>query len=246
MHMNQLTQQTTPRNSVYASQFPFRARARNAGRFDLYRNIHKSLRALLGETLVKVGQLDSYNTEQLATVLGQVRAMAHFCETKMAQGMDRPNVPPSMLAARTRHVSACRQIVLIADTTQSAGASLRPALVEQLYCSIVRFIADTLAHMQAEEKAHSNLLWQAQDEQSLMDIEHGIAVLLAANESRCSLRWTLPAMDPAARLSMLSAARMGMPLEVFDDMLDSVKYFLPCGEWNRLMARLYSGQRMAA
>jgi hypothetical protein len=233
----------------------FRPNPNGAPRFDLYRRIHKALRAFMGETMVLVGQLDSYDTEQVAAAMTQVRSMAVFCEAHLAHedtfvhpAMDKGGTTASQPTAdeHVHHVSACRQIEAMAAAVRGAAASLRPALIDELYHGIALFMAESLVHMHAEETENNALLWQLHDDQALIAIEHAIVDSLEPDEKMLSLRWMLPAMNPTERLMMLSNARMGMPSEVFEGMLNGVKDFLKPGDWNKLIAGLYGIERKAA
>ena len=74
------------------------AKSPGAPRMDLYRGIHKAVRAFMCDTLTMVGQRDIDSDENVAALVAQVRGLAAFCADHLAH--ENQLVPPAMEARR--------------------------------------------------------------------------------------------------------------------------------------------------
>lgn len=217
------------------------------GQIDIYRPIHKALRACLCDTLTRVGQMDSGDAGEVSAVMAQVRAMAAFCESHVAHenefvhtAMEArfPDSSKTIAAEHEQHRQACRKIAALATDIEQARAGERPAVAAKLYQYIALFLAENLEHMHAEETENNTLLWATHSDAELVAIEQAIVASLTPEEKSMSMRWMLPALNPAERIALLEGVRSGMPAEAFSGMLGEVRPLLAPGDWSKLSAGL--------
>lgn len=224
------------------------------GHVDIYRRIHKALRACLCDTLVRVGRMDTGDTRELNAVLAQVRSMAAFCESHVAHENDYvhaamearfPGSAKATAGAHEHHLQACRKMMRLAGEVEQARAAERGAVVGKLYQYIALFLADSLQHMHAEETENNTLLWATHSDAELIAIEEAIVASLTPEEKALSMRWMLPALNPDERVELLEGIRRGMPAEAFSALLVDIRALLGPADWSKLTAGLQR-HRLAA
>jgi hemerythrin-like domain-containing protein len=217
------------------------------GQVDIYRRIHKALRACLCDTLARVGRMDSGDPQEVSAVLAQVRSMAAFCESHVthenefvhtAMEARFPGSSEAIAAEHEQHRQACRKIAALAGDIEQARSAERPAVAGKLYQYIALFLADSLVHMNAEETEHNTLLWATHSDAELVAIEQAIVASLTPEEKALSMRWMLPSLNPAERIELLEGMRRGMPAEAFSSMLVEIRALLAPGDWRKLSAGL--------
>ena len=222
---------------------------------DIYRRIHKALRACMCDTLVKLGALDARDRRDVATVLAQVRAMAVFSSTHIAHedtfvhpAMEArfPGTAKATAAEHAHHRYACRKIVALADAVHAASDAERAVLVTQLYHYIALFVAESLVHMNAEETDNNTLLWATHTNQELMGMEQAILASMTPEEKAVSMRWMLPALNPEERVTLMEAVLKDVPSNFYNEMLAGMQPYLTGIEWRKLTVALHGEQRMAA
>lgn len=234
---------------------PDQMQSNAAGPVDIYRRIHKALRACICDTLMRLGRLDCGDAQEVSAVLAQVRSMAAFCvghlehenrhvHTAMESRFPGSSKPSSR--EHEHHATACRKIIGLAAVAEQARAIDREALVAKLYRDVALFLADNLVHMHAEETENNTMLWATHTDEELLAIERAIVGSLTPDEKKVSMRWMIPAMHPHERIEMLEGMRRSAPPHVFDGMLESLKPLLLAQDWHKLMAGLRGAGRLAA
>ena len=222
---------------------------------DIYRRIHKALRACMCDTLVRVGALDCNDRREVANVLTQVRAMAVFSSTHIAHedtfvhpAMEArfPGTAKATAAEHAHHRYACRKIVALADAVHNATSAERQALVTQLYHYIALFVAESLVHMNAEETDNNTLLWATHTNEELTAMEQAIVASMTPEEKAVSMRWMLPALNATERVELIEAVLKDVPSEFYNEMLAGMQPFLSGTDWRKLTIALHGDQRMAA
>ncbi|MCG2583450.1 hemerythrin domain-containing protein [Massilia sp. TS11] len=217
-------------------------------RVNIYFRIHKALRSMLSDTLVRVGRLDAADAEQRAEVLGQVRQLADFClghlqhENEFVHTAMEARQPGSSSVAcddHTHHVHACQHLSMLAD---QAATEPSPANLHTLYLYLSVFVGDNLLHMNMEETEHNAVLWACYTDAELIAIEQAIVAALSPEESWLSMRWMVPALSPAERLELLSKVRAAAPSPVFAGLIAGLQPYLAAADWSKLS----DGLRLAA
>jgi hemerythrin-like domain-containing protein len=209
-------------------------------RFDVYGTIHKALRALMSDTLVRVGRMDTTDAGELESVCVQVEGLLDTMRDHLAHedefihpAMDAA-VPGSTRRIEGEHVQHREAIAgLVADLAAvRRDPSSRTAL--QLYRHLALFVAENLQHMDVEETAHHALLWQHFTDAQLAEMVGRLQASIAPETMGALLRWMLPAMDPAQRAGMLIDMRWHLPPPAFGGVLEIAKAHLDDSGWRKL------------
>lgn len=225
-------------------------------RHDIYSHIHKALRALMADTMVRLGRLDCGDQQEVAELMAQVKALSSFTESHLKH--EDVHVHPAMEAAtpgsthaaageHPEHVAACRRLSALADAILVAGAEARAVLAERLYHATCLFLAESLEHMHMEEAEYNPVLWAAYSDAQLMELQMQIVATLTPEEHGMSLQWMIPSMTPAERLGMVGGMKQGMPVQVFCATMEQLRAYLPARQWDQLADGLgYQSQPLAA
>ena len=216
--------------------------ASGSGRLDLYNSIHKALRAWMGHTLTRVGQMDPTDAEECRTVAADVNellgAMLEHLQTEntWVHPAILKHYPDALLKIQGDHAAheqSIKNLRSMAASVVSSPASAT-ASAAQLYAALAVFVGENLEHMQVEETYNNQLLWQAYSDAELLEIHHAILASIPPEKMASVLRWMLPAISAPARAQML----MGMPAEAFTGILALAHARLSSSNWTKLAMAL--------
>jgi hypothetical protein len=223
--------------------------------YDIYRNIHKALRACLADTMLRLGRLDCEDDAEVRTVLEQVRSVAAFmaghlfhedCFVHPALEARRPGSAAVTAHEHADHDAMCRRLIVLAATAELARGGDRVALVRQLYQRVSLFLAESITHMHMEETDNNAVLWATHTDAELASLERAIVDSLTPDEKAASMRWMIPALSPQERAALLQGVRRGVPPPVFAGMLEGVRDLLGAADRDKLEAALARQDALAA
>jgi len=226
---------------------PALADASQAGRFDLYVNIHKALRLYMTDTLARVGRLDPADDADRAGAIGQLRDLLEICDLHIED--ENRFVHPALEARRPGsaahnaddHVSHGQAIAALrrdAAALEQAGPADRAPAALALYRRLALFVAENPEHMHYEETRLRPILWAEYPDEALLAIEHAIVASIPPMLMARALNWFMPALPHGDRVAMLSGMREGAPREAFEGALAIARDRLPAGDWTRLAVAL--------
>lgn len=209
------------------------------GRFDGYADIHKALRAFMGDTLAKVGSLDPEDPAESAAVTGQVGDLLRLCRTHLEHENDfmhtamearAPGSARSFAEDHEGHEQAMRNLWLDLDAVANGGERA----VTRLYRGLAVFVAENLEHMDREEREINAVLWANYTDAELIGIERALVASLKPEELSLALTWMIPALNPRQRAAKLAGIRAGAPEPMFRKVLDLVRPALGGTGWEKL------------
>jgi iron-sulfur cluster repair protein YtfE (RIC family) len=217
-------------------------------RMDMYASIHKAMRAMMSDTLLAVGRMDSNDTAELANVSGKVLDLLDFClshlrhENKFVHTALEARAPgaSSVIAheheEHEAHIARLKGDVdaLCAARDAAHGATLALAL----YRNLALFIAENFQHMHAEETAHNAVLWARYTDAELIAIHQALVASIPPHEMMYTMRWLVPYMNPSERTAMLSDMQAHAPAGAFNAVLDVARPHLTTSEWAKLARSL--------
>jgi len=218
-----------------------------APRFDMYTGIHKALRALMVDTLLAVGRVDTDDERDTMQTSQRVFELLEMCashlqhENTFVHAAMETRVPGSSATAAHEHTEHQRDI---AHLTGLAGALLqaakprRPAAALALYRALALFVAGNLAHMQVEETEHNAVLWAHFSDAELVGIHDALLASIPPDEMLFTLRWMVPFLNPAERGAMLANMQAHAPAPAFQAALDTVVPHLTAAERGKLAIHL--------
>ncbi len=222
--------------------------AQSIARVDLYVGIHKALRALMTDTLLAVGRMDPQDAPELAAVSERVLSLLEFCvshlthENEFVHAAMEARAPGASDAVAHEHVEHLAHIARLKAAVQSMGtatgkADLAAAALD-LYRQLALFTAENFRHMHAEETAHNAVLWARYTDAELQAIHDRLVASIPPAEMMHTLRWLVPAMNPAERTEMLSGMQAHAPAPAFAATMDMVRPHLTQSEWAKLTRSL--------
>ncbi|WP_306600617.1 hemerythrin domain-containing protein [Geothrix sp. 21YS21S-2] len=209
------------------------------GRFDGYADIHKALRAFMGDTLAKVGSLDPEDPAETAAVTGQVGDLLRLCRTHLEHENDfihtamearAPGSTQAFAEDHEGHERSLRNLWLDLDAVATGGEQA----VARLYRGLAVFVAENLEHMDREEIENNAVLWANYTDAELIGIERALVASLKPEELSMALAWMIPALSPRQRAAKLAGIRAGAPEPMFRKVLDLVRPTLPGKGWEKL------------
>jgi hypothetical protein len=214
-----------------------------APRVDMYAGIHKALRALMADTLLAVGRMDSEDALERAQVTQRVLELLDFCRSHLRHENDfihpalEARAPGASGKIAHEHEEHLQAIVALADQATAllqCEPAARPAAALALYRALSLFIAHNFEHMHVEETAHNAVLWARYTDAELIGIHNALVASIPPDEMMYVLRWMVPFMNPAERAAMLGDMRDHAPAPAFAAALDVVRPHLGEREWAKL------------
>lgn len=220
----------------------------SAPRFDIYRLIHKGLRAFLSDTLMALGRLDSDDPIAITSVCGQIRSLLAFCQAHLDKeehyvhpAMEQRSPGSSALTA-SEHRHHVEDIAALEHLTASLLAATagpdRAVTAHALYLKLSVFVGENLIHMAQEETDNNAILWRTHSDADLMALEGRIVASIPPADQGPILRWMIPAATPAERLVFLNGVRAALPADAFAGVCALISAHLPASEAATLRAAL--------
>lgn len=220
------------------------ALAAEPARVDLYRQVHRGLRAAMAQALVNAGTAAT-DQQSLEVVANEVEALAFLCK----KHLDHENAfvhpalelrtPGSSRNTADDHIGHERAIErlngLVGQLRARPGATQARELLDQLYRTLALFVADNLEHMDLEERHNMRVLQAAYTDAELMSLEHELIASIAPDVMLKFMRWMLPAMSPEERSEFLGQMALGAPPAVIGAVIDAAAPHLPVGEPQALL-----------
>lgn len=204
-------------------------------RVDLYRIVHKGLRAALAHTLVEAGKIDTTDLDDTARVLEGVRTLVEMCRTHLeledtfihgAMLARRPGSESQTLGDHAHHKEDFVEIESAVRAIEDSLGAARIQAARRLYARLAVFVADNYTHMQVEE-THNNAVLQAEfTDAELLGIKGRLLASIAPETNLRFLRWMAPSVSPAERAELLLGARPAMPPAAFEAGVALVKEHL--------------------
>lgn len=215
-------------------------------RLDLYAGVHKGLRSCMQAALLRLGQADPADPEDVRAALDGLREALTWngehleIEERFVHDAIERRDPGHRVALRDEHEDHRRTMAVlradadalersVGEPVASAGARLR-----QLYLAFSRHVAENLAHMAYEETEMNARLWSLFSEPELLEIFAAIVASETPEQLGRSVRFILPALTPADRAALLGGARPNMPVEVFDGLLATIRGLVSPRDWAKL------------
>jgi len=219
----------------------------NNGRFDIYTLIHKALRSFMSDTLTVVGRIDESDPADVAAGIAQVRGLLEICrehlfvENQFVHPAMEARRPGSACATATDHVhheeAFERLETQLLVVERSSGSKRKDALLA-LYRMVALFVADNFQHMNVEECDNSEVLWSAYTDEELAVIHKSILAAVPPPLMRENMRWMLPNIPHADRVSVLAGAQHSMPAPAFDGLLRLTQTHVREQDWSKLKVAL--------
>lgn len=223
------------------------AAAQTMPRFDMYAGIHKAMRALMSDALTAVGRMDPQDPQDLSAVCERVMELLDFCAAHLehentfvhpALEARAPGASERIAHEHDDHLAHIRSLKQNVATLCSSEPAQTPEQAQALYLALTLFVAENFQHMHMEETAHNAVLWARYTDAELIGIHAALVASIAPADMMYTVRWMVPAMNPAERAGMLGGMQAIAPAPAFAAALDVVRPHLTQAEWAKLSRAL--------
>lgn len=211
---------------------------------DLYRDVHKGIRAELFAITGALGRLDRSDAERARRLEVRTRSLfllldAHAAHEDGVIGPELARLDPALdRRVRDEHdVLEARMAVIEACAARVAAGS-DEVEVRRWYLAMASFTSDYLAHEATEELLVSPVLADGLGDGGVAALESAIVSLIQPDQFEGYLRLILPATTHAERLALVGGIRDGAPPEVFAGVLELAGQLLDGDELARLRVGL--------
>ena len=217
--------------------------------FDLYREIHKGIRAELFGVTGQAGSLDPADEAGRVALFGRVRALAdlleshaHHEDTIMQPSVEEyvPAVAEQVIADHEVLDRRVYGLVALGEAVADASAATRRHELHELYLGLAAFTGSYLQHIDVEERVIMPALSDALEMPGLLAMHNAIISSIPPDEMARSLALMLPAMNLEDRVEMLAGMRAGAPVEVFAGVVAIAEASLAPADMEALAIRLAS------
>jgi hypothetical protein len=191
---------------------------------DLYRDIHKAIRAELFAVTEEAGRVDASQGGDRAALADHVRSVVWLLtshaehEDGAIQPVLEQRLPDLARRVAADHDAIERRMDVLAElatTVVEADTTGARAAVHALYGELASFTAAYLDHQDVEERVVMPTLEAEIGVEAAVGIHQAIIGSIPPDEMARSLALMLPAMNIDDRAELLGGMRAGAPEEVF-------------------------------
>lgn len=215
--------------------------------FDLYRDIHKGLRAELFGVTSQAGSTDAGNPHARAAVAmrwsAAVQLLVEHAEHEdefVQPAIERhcPRLAPVVVREHEVLEAQMAQLEVLADRAATATGAAARQLSHRLYLGLASFTAAYSEHLAFEELEVNVELSRVLGPEALLAIDQELVASIPPDRMAVALRIMLPAMNADDRAELLGGAQQGAPAEVFAGMMALARDALTAADYSQLATRL--------
>lgn len=197
--------------------------------FDLYRDVHKGLRAELFALPVQIGRTDPEDPDAVATVTTRLRDFLDLLDDHAEHEEEHlgPLIARSDPSLTSRVEDEHRHVERTMDVLRRIGDDLPAAdpvrgrvQLHRLYLASASFASEYLAHLSTEEVEIMPLLATTTPVDELLAVNGAIVGSILPDQMDRYLRLIVPAQNPLDLAEMYAGMRAGAPPDVFDHLLE--------------------------
>ena len=213
--------------------------------FDLYRDVHKAIRAELFAVVGDAGRLDPSDDCGVAALAAQVQQTVQFL-LEHAEHEDGSILPalelhaPAIAARVTddHHMLDARMETLVEIAGAARIADSRRPLLHELYIELAAFTGTYLLHQDFEERQVGQVLESAVGIDGVLAIHAAIIGNMPPQQLFASLALMLPAMNVDDRTDLLGGTRATAPAAAFDGAWSLARSVLTPDDFHAVAVRL--------
>jgi len=195
---------------------------------DLYKDIHKGIRAELFGATLAAGAVDPEDRAGRHEVAARIRSIAAVLEShahhedvviEPALTEHLPWLAEEIHADHERLEARFARVVDLAGLAAVAPAADRRRLTHLLYLDLGAFTSSYLAHQDTEERVVMPALQDAVGVPAVVAMHQAIVGSIAPAEMAQSLAFMLPAMNADDQAELIGGMQQGAPPEVVEGVL---------------------------
>jgi Hemerythrin HHE cation binding domain len=214
---------------------------------DLYRDIHKGIRAELFAITTTAGSIDPGSRIDRAALADHIVSVAAVLESHAHHedvvidpvlAVHLPELAEEITMDHERLETSFGEIVELAcSAVDGSGTELRHQ-AQSLYLDLASFASAYLAHQDLEERAVMAELERRIGVEQVLELHGAIVGSIPPDEMAHSLSFMLPAMNTDDRVEMLGGMRMAAPPEAFAAVVSLARSVLQPADYSALADRL--------
>jgi hypothetical protein len=214
--------------------------------YDLYRNIHKGIRAELFAVTRAAGELDPSSEQDRQALAHQMRQVmtilmnhAGHEDTWVQPALDRhlPALAGRIHADHPVLEARIEGLLGRAEDNAAASTDLRWR-THQLYVETASFTSAYLTHQDFEERVVMPALEAAIGPDAVTEMDRALVASIPPDETATTLAFMIPPMNVDDRAELLGGIRAGAPAEAFEGVWRLVRSVLDRRDVDALAARL--------
>lgn len=214
---------------------------------DLYRDIHKGIRAELFAVVSTAGNIDPAShldgaalTDHVVSIGGVLESHAHHEDAVIdpVLAVHLPDLAARINDDHERLETSFERITELAHSVVDAPSGDRRRLTQLLHLDLARFTSDYLAHQDLEERVVMPRIEDVVGVEACAAMHGAIVGSIPPDEMARSLAFMLPAMNLEDRVEMFGGIRMGAPPEAYLAIVDLARSVLEPSDFASLDNRL--------
>lgn len=213
--------------------------------FDLYRDIHKGIRAALFAVTAEAGRTDPADDLALAALRSEVVDIVQLLTEHAShedEHLDLLRFLPELADRVTADHHALERrmggLVELADAARAAAAADRRFAVHELYVELAAFTGAYLLHQDMEERVVMPAMAGHLSVEQLVALHETILGSMPPDELTRGLVAIFPAVNVDDRCEMLAGMRAGAPAETFAGLWRLAASLLSTADAAHVAARL--------
>ena len=224
-------------------------------RYNIFNQIHKGLRALLYETIIKLQQTDFTDAEDADEAVQQVKIIldlfdehAHTEDTfilpaiveyepSVVDVFAQEHVQDLALSNKLNGLLQAFSLTISPDAKREIGTAISNAVFE--------FMLFNLAHMKKEEDVLNKLLWRYYTDEVLHGITMNIIANVAADKMPLYNKWMMRGLSNTEIIGWLKQVKNNAPEFVFNSYVDLAVNELAECRWQKVQEQLTEGAMLA-
>lgn len=225
-------------------------------RFNMFNQIHKSLRVLLYDTAAMIGRTDFDDAAQLETISERIRFVmtsfdkhAHHednhvlpllskYEPAIVDAFEQEHVTDMALGQKLNGFLTALDLAQLPEAKKQLGISLSSAFIE--------FMIFNLQHMAKEETVLNKLLWRYYSDEQLLNVNKAIVASIPAEEMNASNGWMMKSLSNSEIILWLRNVERSAPQPVFRSLFTTAEQELPEGRFREILEGLTEGAMIAS
>ncbi|TWI81688.1 hemerythrin HHE cation binding domain-containing protein [Lacibacter cauensis] len=225
-------------------------------RYNIFYQVHKGLRALLYDTMMKLQQTDFTNESDAAAVTAQVATVLELFDAH-AHTEDNYILPeitayePSIVALfENEHVLDLKLSTGLADMLKAFSLcesdEAKKDIGRKLEHAVAAFMNFNLAHMAKEEEVLNKILWRYYTDEQLHEVTMRILAHVDPKLMPSYNKWMMHGLSNSEIKQWLLQVKNNAPDFVFQGMMDLAAAELPIARLSAIQTELSEGAMIAA
>jgi len=225
-------------------------------RFNIFNQIHKSLRVLLYDTAALIGRTDFEDPDQYEIIAGRVREvtaafdnhakhedtlllpMIEEYEPSVVDAFEMEHVEDHALSRKLNDSLMALDLAISTEAKRELGNSLMHSFIE--------FMIFNLKHMYKEETVLNNILWRYYSDVELLETNKKIVSVIPPIEMAFSSQWMMRALSDTEIANWLRNVERNAPEHVFRPLLATAERELEKIRFRKILEGLTVGAMIAS